>query len=360
MGNTENGKGVRFMQFMFKPTYSCNLACQYCHVHQNRDELHGIISFELAKKLFDWILDFCLAKGINHVDILWHGGEPLLTGHKLMLIILEYYTELFKRNSIVCTSSIQTNLLLMDETYVPLIKKYFNNTIGFSFDYKSTERCYKNGEDASSDIWEKAVWTKNQSINVGAITQLTQENVYYINDIYYLFRNEGISFKYSRIRNTDNYNALLDDSSYVNAVIQLFNLWIEDEARLITISNFREYIQMLITGNSLSCCYQKDCNILSFTNNGKIFFCDRSNDLGAIGDYGKSSIEDVELTIAQQIKSLDKLNPNCKRCEYNMICNGGCLFNRIKGWYPHECETTKSILRYIDSYLKSQGYETVI
>lgn len=360
MAHTEKANNVQFMQFMFKPTYSCNLACKYCHVHQNRDKNRGIITYELAKMLFDWILNYCIAKGINHVDILWHGGEPLLTGHNLMLRVLEYYNELFKQNNIACSSSIQTNLLLMDETYVPIIKKYFNNTIGFSYDFRSKDRCYKNGEDASPDIWAKAVWTKQQGINVGAITQLTLENVYYINDMYYLFRDKGISFKYSRIRNTDNYHALLDDNSYVNAVIKLFNLWIEDETQLITISNFREYIQMLITGNPLSCCYQKYCNILSFTNNGKIYFCDRFYNVGAIGNYCKSRIEDVEQKIVQQIKSLDIYNPNCKECKYTKICNGGCLFNRVNGWYPHECETTKSILKYIDDYLKSQGYETVI
>lgn len=360
MEHTEKTKDMHFMQFMFKPTYSCNLACQYCHVHQNRDENHGIISFELAKTLFDWILYFCLSKGINQVDILWHGGEPLLIGHKLMLRIIEYYTELFKLNHIVCSSSIQTNLLLMDESYVPLIKTYFNNTIGFSFDYKSQDRCYKNGEDASSDIWEKAIWTKKQGINLGAITQLTLNNICFIKDIYYMFRNEGISFKYSRIRSTDNYKTILEDKSYIDAVIQLFNLWIEDETQSITIANFREYIQMLITGKSLSCCYQKNCNILSFTNHGRIYFCDRSYDEGAVGDYCKSSINDVELAIAKWIKSLDIQTPSCKKCRYIKICNGGCVYNRINGWYSHECNATKSILGYIDDYLKSLGYETVI
>lgn len=360
MVHTERIEGVRFMQFMFKPTYSCNLACQYCHVHQKRDESHEIISLDMAKSLFDWILKYCKSKQINHIDILWHGGEPLLTGPKLMISILEYYVELFKKNNIVCTSSIQTNLLLINETFVSIIKKYFNNTIGFSFDYKSKDRCYKNGTDASSDIWEKAIWTKKQDINVGAITQLTNDNINHIKDLYLLFRNAGISFKFSRIRNTDNYNAVLQDESYIDAIIKLFNLWIKDESQLITISNFREFIQMLITGNSSSCCYQKECNILSLTNDGNIYFCDRSFDVGAVGDYRISSVNDVEQVIAKQIKSVDIQNTNCYECKYFKICNGGCLFNRINGWYPHECNTTKSILKHIGDFLKCQGYEIVI
>lgn len=357
---TERAENVGFMQFMFKPTYSCNLACQYCHVHKKRDESHEIISFEMAKSLFDWILKYCQSKKINHVDILWHGGEPLLTGPKLMTSILDYYNELFKNNNIVCSSSIQTNLLLINDSFVPIIKKYFNNTIGFSFDYKSNDRCYRNGADASSDIWGKAIWAKKQNINVGAITQLTNDNINYIKDIYFLFRNAGISFKYSRIRDTEKYNTDLQDVSYINALIQLFNLWIEDETQLITISNFREFIQMLITGNSTSCCYQNECNILSFTNEGYIYFCDRSFGVGAVGDYRKSSINDVEQAVAKQIRSLDVNNTNCFNCEYFKVCKGGCMFNRISGWYPHECNTTKSILKHIDDFLKSQGYETIV
>lgn len=360
MAHTEKIKDVHFMQFMFKPTYSCNLACKYCHVHKNRDASHGVITFELAKALFNWILQYCLSKGINRIDILWHGGEPLLTDHKLMLSILDYYNDIFKKNDIVCSSSMQTNLLLMNDNYVSIIKKYFNKTIGFSFDFKSKDRCYRNGADASSEIWQKALWTKEQGINVGAITQITKDNIDSIKDLYFLFRNAGISFKYSRIRNTDNYKDILTDESYIDAIIQLFNLWIKDETQLISISNFREYIQMLMTGNSLSCCYQKDCNILSFTNQGYIYFCDRSYGVGAVGDYRKSSVNDVEQAITKQIRSLDMQKPTCKKCIYNKICNGGCLVNRINGWYPHECNATKSILNYIGDYLKKQGYETVI
>ena len=352
-------RDMRFMQFMFKPTYSCNLACKYCHVHKNRDAGHGVITFELAKALFNWILQYCLTKGINRIDILWHGGEPLLTDHKLMLSILDYYNDIFKKKDIVCSSSIQTNLLLMTDNYVSIIKKYFNNTIGFSFDYNSKDRCYKNGADASSEIWQKALWVKKQGINVGAITQITKDNINSIKDLYLLFRNAEISFKYSRIRNTDNFSANLSDESFIEAIIQLFNLWIEDESQLITISNFREFIQMLITGNSLSCCYQKDCNILSFTPEGKIYFCDRSFNTGALGDYRKSSISDVELAIRRNIKNLDIQNPHCNHCRFNKVCNGGCLYNRINGWFSHECYATKSILEYIGNYLKSQGYEII-
>lgn len=355
--NTEN---TRFMQFMFKPTYACNLACKYCHVYQLRDTDSAIISFDMAKSLFDWILDYCIKKRISHIDILWHGGEPLLVKPVLMYKIISYYLHIFRDNNIVCSSSIQSNLLLLSSEYIPIIKEYFDNTIGFSYDYRSDERCYANGKDASYSIWDKALWAKSQGINLGVITQLNNNNINHIDDLYHWFRNADMSFKYSRIRSTDRYSRELNDDVYINSLKRLFDLWINDDSQRINILNFRELIQMLITGKSSSCCYQNDCNILSFTNKGEIYFCDRFQEKGLVGVYTKNSVDDVVRNIYSNIKSyVETENVMCDSCKYSRLCNGGCLFNRISGYQKHECYVTKSLLTYIEEFLLKQGYDVI-
>ena len=359
IGNHNTGN-ARFSQFMFKPTYACNLACKYCHVHQLRDADSTIISFDMARSLFNWILEYCIKKKITHIDILWHGGEPLLVKPDLMYRIINYYLQIFKDNDIACTSSIQSNLLRLNSEYIPIIKEYFDNTIGFSYDYGSNERCYANGKDASRNIWDKALWAKSQGINLGAITQLNNDNINCIDALYYWFRDAGISFKYSRTRNTDNYCRELQDDVYINSLKRLFDLWINDDSQRITILNFREFIQMLVAGRSSSCCYQKDCNILSFTNRGEIFFCDRFQQMGTVGVYTKNTVDDVVRNIYSNIKSYaESKKIMCNDSKYDRLCNGGCLFSRINGFQEQECYVTKSLLTHIEKLLLGQGYEVV-
>lgn len=360
MEPTGKNEKRRFMQFMFKPTLACNLACRYCHIHRDRDREHSIIDLDQAKKVFHWILDYCLSVGVNRTDILWHGGEPLLVKAPLMTEIIEYYTELFSRHDIAVTNTIQTNLLLFDDAYFPIIEKYFDNTIGFSFDFNATDRCYANGRNASADIWKKASQLKARGINLGAITQITKDNHQRIGELYQMFKQMGVNFKFSRIRETDIFHESLSDDDYVEAVTKLFIEWVEDSAQTIVISNFVEFIGMLLAGRYSSCCYQKDCNILSFTNDGSIFFCDRSFQGGAVGSIHRDTPAQVKANVLASIKKEAARSDECETCKYRQICNSGCLYNRISGWHKHECVSFYGILNFISDYLVKQGYNVIL
>ncbi len=350
---------IRFMQFMFKPTLACNLACKYCHIHSRRDASHEVISLNEAKDVFNWILSYCLDERINRVNILWHGGEPLLLKPALITAIVEYYTGLFSRNNISVSSSIQTNLLLFSDDHIPIVQKYFDNTVGFSFDFNSDDRCYRDGSDASGDIWRKALELKSLGINLGAITQITKSNHRRVEEIYNTFKEGGISFKFSRIRETDIFKESLSNDDYVEAVTKLFVKWVEDPSQSITISNFVEFISMLLTGKASSCCYQKDCNILSFTCDGSIFFCDRSFEAGSIGNIYIDSPSQVKSNVIKSIKKGVAVPSGCGTCKYKQICNFGCLFNRISGWHKYECVSFYRILEFISDYLVARGYNVI-
>ena len=359
MENIEkSSREKRFMQFMFKPTYACNLACRYCHIHKMRETASKPITLFQADQLFQWIAGYARRHKVNTVDILWHGGEPLLIPSDDMCRIIMMYTDIFAQNGIKCTSSIQSNLLLLDPKKVGIIKRYFNATIGFSYDYHSSERCFPNGTNASKQIWDKALWAKEQGLNVGCITQITEDNVDEVENVYEHFRNNGIGFKFSRLRNTDKYISALSDEAYIESVKRLFDLWINDIPQKITISNFVEYIRMLIGVRSSSCCYQPQCNVLSFAGNGEITFCDRTDISNYLGNYLTDSFSMIDSRITTlRLRTRLEHNSKCKQCHYFSICNGGCPMNRLSGWDHHECSYTKSILQYISAYLLDHNYE---
>ena len=118
-------------QFIFKPALDCNLACRYCYAKEMRCDASPRMSLTEAKAAFDWVFQFCDYYGIRKTSILWQGGEPLLPGPSFMKEILEYYEKGFQDRKITNSNIIQTNLLLFNKDFIPLIHSYCAPTLPF-------------------------------------------------------------------------------------------------------------------------------------------------------------------------------------------------------------------------------------
>ena len=350
-------------QFLFKPTYACNLACKYCYAQRLRDEERRIISDEEVHALFNWALKYSMENGINKAEIVWHGGEPLLPGADFMRRTLEWYTELFSRHGIRCLNRIQTNLLLINQDYIELIKKYFGGQIGFSFDFCSSDRCYSNGKNAEDDIWEKALWARDQGVKIGAICQISSGNASRISEMYAKFKNAKIPFNISRIcdvnQTTGLYHNSFTDDEYVSAVCELFDLWYYDSDQQIEIGTFKEYISMLLCNNSTCCCFRRECNLLVFGPHGDIYPCDKfGEDTQKLGNYftdEPAKIKESRLEFSKNIITRDPLASECSKCDFFKMCHGGCLFDRQTGWRKHECYTNRKIWAHIAKAIENDG-----
>lgn len=73
------------MNFIVKVTTQCNFHCDYCSEGNQEPQF---LSLELFKKLVDEIPE--IVKANKEVEILWHGGEPLLWGLKRLDAAMNY------------------------------------------------------------------------------------------------------------------------------------------------------------------------------------------------------------------------------------------------------------------------------
>ena len=79
----------------FSLTKSCNLNCEYCYLHKNKD---SIMKNEIAEKGIRFLVNGAIKNNQNYIDIGFFGGEPTLE-IDLMEHILDYayaYTEQIK------------------------------------------------------------------------------------------------------------------------------------------------------------------------------------------------------------------------------------------------------------------------
>ena len=351
----------RNFQFILKPSLACNLACSYCYAAKMRADATSRMSRSEARQAIDWAMGFCREFKIENVSFLWQGGEPLLVGAEYIAEIASYCSESCEKLGIGCENLIQTNLLLMSNAMLPVIKKHFNSQVGFSYDYRSATRVYPNGVNAMSDIWGKALWCRQQGLSIGAICQITPENVDDMRGLYDTFKSAGVHFKISQVFPTQNSCSASNDDVSVErsaeAVCELFDIWMSDPSPTIEISNLRGLVASILRGKSYECCRQESCVplLLSLIPGKRILPCARfDNSCDVIGLYGVDSPRAVMNARLRHAQS-DCVDRACCSCRYRSICNGGCYYNRLTGWHEAECKSNKIILSHIEKYLQGKG-----
>lgn len=349
-------------QFIFKPALDCNLACRYCYAKEMRCDASPRMSLTEAKAAFDWVFQFCDYYGIRKTSILWQGGEPLLPGPSFMKEILEYYEKGFQDRKITNSNIIQTNLLLFNKDFIPLIHSYFDHAIGFSFDYMSDTRCFPDGSNANEAIWRKVETLSNYNLKLSCICQITNSNVNNMESLYHHFKACGIDFKISQIfpsqSNENGETEVLPAELTAAAVCRLFDIWLNDPNPTIDITNLKNIMLAFIRGFSTECCRKEDCStlLLSLVPGGRIFPCARYADRNdIIGNYYTDAPAKV-MNNRQILSGLSqKDETNCKRCQFLKICHGGCTYNRMVGWGREECLSNQIILSHIYNQLKKHG-----
>src|SRR5271165_4453326 len=77
-------QAVPFRQFILKVHSRCNLSCTYCYVYEMADqgwrELPQRMSQPVASKTVERIAEHAERHNLPSVDVILHGGEPLLAG----------------------------------------------------------------------------------------------------------------------------------------------------------------------------------------------------------------------------------------------------------------------------------------
>ena len=355
------------LTLIFKPIYACNLACTYCYNEVWRDTDHDRMSLEEAKRAFYWVRDFCCLRGIRSIKIIWHGGEPLLMGHRFFRQIIDFYNSLFIDAGIAVKNVIQTNATLIDQEYISIFRDYFNSSIGFSFDYQSGCRCFPDGRDASELILRKALWTKENGVGAGAIMVCSKRNVGKIEELFAFMAKNDISFKFSRpflpycpSERASSCIQNVTDEEYVECVCQLVDIALRQKtprlARLCTTA--QDYISAFLLDKISACAQKGTCSMshLSIGPHGDIYPCGRfSNNIFRVGNYWSDTPKDVMQNLGELCRNYEGRDAKCQTCQFIKLCKGGCTFLRVTGCHEAECWVNSHIWEYISSQMAKLG-----
>ncbi|MCG8918671.1 FxsB family radical SAM/SPASM domain protein [Actinokineospora sp. PR83] len=121
-------------QFVLKVHGRCNLACDYCYVYEMGDgswrDRPRAMAPGTADAAVDRVAEHAAAHGLDAVQVVLHGGEPLLAGVAALRRVL---TRARDRVPARVGFAVQTNGLLLDTAFLDLFAE-FGVRVGVSLD----------------------------------------------------------------------------------------------------------------------------------------------------------------------------------------------------------------------------------
>lgn len=125
-----------FRQFVLKIHSRCNLACDYCYMYEMADQGWRSRPRRMARSVVDRtaerIAEHARAFGRDRVDVILHGGEPLLAGADH----IRYTAQVLRKTcepDVRVALRMQTNGVLVDEAFLDLFEE-LGIRVGVSID----------------------------------------------------------------------------------------------------------------------------------------------------------------------------------------------------------------------------------
>lgn len=337
-------KGTKRLTAIVKPTHECNLACRYCYVEESAE--NGRMNSKTLQNMTRQLSNF----SVEGVNIIWHGGEPLLMG-------LDFYREAIdiQRNfkEVNFKNSIQSNATLITNETLDFCEDN-RISIGTSIDgpeeIHNLIRIYPNGEGSFKEAWKglrmieqrkgKSRGGNKRRIGGGAITILTKMNLDKILEVYNFFKSQGIHIKINPLiksgRGAENHSDLgISPIEYGKALTKLFDQWFYEKEKGIDVDPLSAILGNQITENPTTCNFGKSCReeFISVGPQGDVYPCGRFD---GIKEYWLGNINQnkdlVEILAESKTNKLllersSETVKGCSDCDYSRICNAGCMHN---------------------------------
>ena len=333
---------IPFRQFILKVHSRCNLSCSYCYVYEMADQawrqMPKRMSRDVAKKAVERIAEHAEDHGLDSIDIIFHGGEPLLAGAQWLADLAE---ALHARVPAQVNLAVQTNGTLLDRPMLQTLKS-LHVQVGVSLDGDAEatgrHRRYANGRNSFDTVADSLYLLKSPefhgcysgilcTIDVDNDPVATYEALLKFNPpaVDFLLPHANWSCPPPRAGHAD----------YADWLIRLFERWYSAPLQETRIRLFSELIQLVLgQPGAVEGLGLLPSTVVVVDTDGSIKQLDSlSSAYPGAADTGlhvtSSSFDDAldhPTTVARQIGA-DALSPQCRACQVMDICGGGL--------YPH-------------------------
>jgi len=352
---------------ILKVTEKCNSNCFYCDVVR-KEKTGKTMSMDTLETLFKRVNEY-LSHPDNRVEILWHGGEPLLPGPDYYRRAISLFNKYCSKTKNRVNHSIQTNLTCFNEEFGDIFRSLGINTIGTSYDPEPYIR--GPGKKIDSDEYNRKFMRalailERQGFGWGMIYVVTRKSLSKPLEVFHFLSNlslrGGFNMNPVLIYDEERQDIAITPEEFRDFLGAIFPVWWKHRERYPDVQPFKGLVQTIIDGGlSLNCGESGDCIYyhVNVTPDGETSQCGRSADWGLL-QYG--NIKDKSLgeilgdaqrhQLVERIKKLQ--NKDCRGCRFWNLCHGGCpldAYSKHKN-FMFKSEWCESRRGFIEKYFE--------
>lgn len=254
---------IPFRQFILKVHSRCNLSCDYCYVYEMADQSWRdqpmIMREETLARTAERIAEHASSNEMREVEVIFHGGEPLLAGRKFLADAATTLRDTIGPDTHV-ELGIQTNGSLLDEDMLDVLLEH-RIKVGVSLDggraAHDRHRRYANGRGSHEDVvggLRSLRQDRYRELFLGLLCTIDLDNdpieTY---EALLEFDPPGVDFLLP-IGNWDSRppGSLLSAAStpYADWLIAVFDRWYSAPRKQTRVDLFEEIINMVLGGQS--------------------------------------------------------------------------------------------------------------
>jgi len=325
------------VNFIIKTTDNCNFSCKYCITKVSSKK--KFLDEAVYNKFIKHIPDYMKLNADKNINIVFHGGEPLLLSS-------DYYEKIFETTALYLKKfnvgyNIQTNGYLINEKWLALFKKY-NVNISISIDgpsfFHDKIRTLKDSSPTNEVIVENIKKLKFNAINTSIIMVFNKIHIGKEKEVFEFFKQTGLDVKINPLINYESGTKAneykIKSGDYSKFLINIFKIWVADFNCDIKLDPLYNMLMSVIKDVPMTeCSYSNSCgkDFMCLNSDGSIFTCGRFSNIESesCGYISESGL--VDIYNSNSYKKLNErrenlLSDECGKCKYSKFCNGGCAF----------------------------------
>lgn len=329
--------------YIVKLNDACNMRCTYCYYIDPATGLGpnhgGKLPLSDARQTVDRIATDAISRGQRHIDICWHGGEPLLNGHNYFRSLLSYVSSEWSERLRI-RQRVQTNLLLMDAEFADLFKRY-SVRIGTSVDgparIHDSQRVDSRGRGTFHRVAEGIQLCRSRELSVSALTVIRPDMCgRSLFDTHYDLGIRNFDFLLPDSNLTDPPSAAPRD--FAKVLTDAFDAWQEKADSKCRINSFESIIRRLAGREACHCTNMRKCHeFLSVETSSNWGICDTLRGCGQKFQETALSVREADVDALKATANFEtavranQLSAKCQSCEIVDYCGGGCAQSRWDG-----------------------------
>jgi len=357
---------------IFKPTEACNARCIYCDVVHKKPRSPATMPLRTLELFFERVNEFLAEKPLEHMEIVWHGGEPLLLGRDYFMKAIHFQRTHCAGTSDRIHHNIQSNLTLFSKEYADIFRSLGVRSLGTSYDPMPGVRGLGSKRDTNAynrKFLDAIALAEEEGFNWGLIYVVTKLSLPRPLEIFHflsnLSRKGAFTFNPVLLYGNDERkigHLRITPEEYASFLGEIFPVWWRDREYFCQIDPFHTLTQTLLDDRrALMCADSGTCarSHLNVSSDGGISQCGRAADWGLL-DYGSIFDKSFSRVFADPQKELllerNTILPqtDCSGCRFWDICHGGCPLDSwsATGSFFHKSEWCLAKKSFIEKYFE--------